>query len=389
MTPSAGLPQLDPCSFVPGCALFTGAGASVAGAAAKGIFSALATWVATGASSLVQHVLGQLSAVGTASHPAKAAAGPSPFETEEGFMLVLMEFVLLPMLLVATVGAIARADLARLGRTWLVALPVAVVGALAGVEVTHAAMKLVDTLSAAVLSQIDVQRLINSSIRRVVALEALPAGGGDVAVFFVAVIAILAGLLLWIELVIRNAAIYIALLFMPLALAGFVWPSSSRMAKRMVEMLVALVLSKFVIAAVLTLGANLLSASSGLDAGLTGAAILLLAGFAPFALLRMVPIVEAGAIGHLEGLSRRPLRAATLPLQVASMTTPLRAALNKPLASPKTNTIGSTPILQHPGSFLPGASGEGGSNEAGKESRDPGPLPKPTPRGDKRQGSPV
>jgi hypothetical protein len=41
-----------------------------------------------------------------------------------------------------------------------------------------------------------------------------------------------------------------------------------------------------------------------------GAAILLIAGFAPFTLLRLTPVIEAGAIAHLEGLSRRPWRAA-------------------------------------------------------------------------------
>lgn len=374
------------CGVNPFC-LVTGAGASVAGAAAKAVFSELSSWVATGATALVQQVLDQI-VPGKGTAPIKPASWMSVMSGEEHFMLILMEFVIVPMLLVATVGAIARADLARLGRTWLVALPVAIVSALAGATVTHEAMTLVDALSTGVLKLIDVRQTVYSSIKAIIVLNSLP-GGGQVAVLFVAVLAILACLLLWIELMIRNAAIYIALLFMPVALAGLVWPSTTRMAKRMVEMLVALVLSKFVIAAVLTLGANLLTTASGLNAGLTGAAVLLLAGFAPFTLLRMVPIIEAQAIGHMEGLSHRPLRAATLPLQVASMTTPLRAALNKPLASPKTNTIGSTPILQHPGGFLPGASGEGGSNEAGKESRDPGPLPKPTPRGDKRQGSPV
>ncbi len=37
---------------------------------------------------------------------------------------------------------------------------------------------------------------------------------------------------------------------------------------------------------------------------------MLMAGFAPFVLLRLVPIAEAGVIGHFEGLERRPVSAA-------------------------------------------------------------------------------
>src|SRR5262249_53184923 len=46
------------------------------------------------------------------------------------------------------------------------------------------------------------------------------------------------------------------------------------------------------------------------DNAVIGSAILLIAAFAPFCLLRLAPVVEAGAIAHLEGLSRRPGRVA-------------------------------------------------------------------------------
>ena len=52
----------------------------------------------------------------------------------------------------------------------------------------------------------------------------------------------------------RAAAIYVAVFFMPLALACYVWPATTAIAKRTVELLAALILSKFVIVATLTLG---------------------------------------------------------------------------------------------------------------------------------------
>ena len=74
------------------------------------------------------------------------------------------------------------------------------------------------------------------------------------------------------------------------------WPAISHWCRRLVETVVALVLSKFVIVAVLSLAVGALGAGDGsVSAGSAGGALLLLAAFAPFTLLRLVPMVEVGA----------------------------------------------------------------------------------------------
>ena len=115
---------------------------------------------------------------------------------------------------------------------------------------------------------------------------------------------------LWLELAVRSAAIAAASLFLPLALAGLAWPATAHWARRLGETLAALVLSKLVIAAVLALAAGLLGSSSGLAGVVEGIALLAIAGFAPFALLKLVPAIEAGATAHFEGLGRRSVHAA-------------------------------------------------------------------------------
>jgi hypothetical protein len=113
-------------------------------------------------------------------------------------------------------------------------------------------------------------------------------------------------LLLWVELLVRAAAVYVATLFLPLALASLVWPAISQWCRRLVETVAALVLSKFVIVAVLSLAVGALGTSDGSIASeLAGGALLLLAGFAPFTLLRLVPMVESGAVQQLEGVRHR------------------------------------------------------------------------------------
>ncbi len=106
----------------------------------------------------------------------------------------------------------------------------------------------------------------------------------------------------------RTAAIYVAVLFLPLALATLVWPSVSHWCRRLAETLAALVLSKLVVVATLSLAAGALAGHDGsadLSGVVSGAALLLLAALSPYALLRLIPAVEAGAVMHLEGASRR------------------------------------------------------------------------------------
>src|SRR6202030_4072009 len=83
--------------------------------------------------------------------------------------------------------------------------------------------------------------------------------------------------------------------------------------RRLGELLAVLILSKFVIVAIVSMAVG--ATASGVNAPngpslLGGAALLLLAAAAPFTLLRMVPLVEAGVVGHLDGVSRRagPIR---------------------------------------------------------------------------------
>ena len=60
-------------------------------------------------------------------------------------------------------------------------------------------------------------------------LSAAPAGGQPTApafVLFVGGIAVVFGaLMVWVELLIRAAAVYVAVLFLPLALASLAWPA--------------------------------------------------------------------------------------------------------------------------------------------------------------------
>jgi hypothetical protein len=132
--------------------------------------------------------------------------------------------------------------------------------------------------------------------------------------FLVGLFMIAAAFALWIELLMREAAVYVIVLMLPLTFAAMVWPARRIWAIRAVELLVALILSKFAIVAVLSLGGAAISAGAAdqsLTAVMVGAVLISLAAFSPWALLRFIPLMElaSGAAGSLRA-ELRPAGAA-------------------------------------------------------------------------------
>jgi hypothetical protein len=141
--------------------------------------------------------------------------------------------------------------------------------------------------------------------------------GGPVSfVAFMAVLAVIGGLLLaMLELIGRQVAIYACLLFIPVTIVCLVWPPVVRIAKLMIEVLVGLIVLKFIIAAVLALGAAMLAANpismgpegdSGFVTIVMGA-VVVLAGVVggPLFLARAIPFAEHQAADHWTAQPRR------------------------------------------------------------------------------------
>ncbi len=126
------------------------------------------------------------------------------------------------------------------------------------------------------------------------------------ALFFGALLLIVGAFFVWLELLVRSAAVTAAVFFLPMILAGLVWPSALRWTKRLIEILVALILSKFVIVAVISLATAALAdpGHGGFGTVMGAAALMLMAAFSPFAVLKLFPMVEGAAIDHLQSKGR-------------------------------------------------------------------------------------
>jgi hypothetical protein len=271
----------------------------------KEFFHELGKIIESVVGSFVDDVLGSIVGQTTGVTPSEGNSWFGPIAAK---MAPLAGFIAAPLLMVATIGAILRQDLRRLGRAWGVGLPVAALGGFAAVKLAGLGLSATDGLTRAVVATV----APNMKSDFVTALSAglVPGIGGGVAALLSLVV--LAGaLLIWLELAVRSLAVEVAVFFMPLVLAGLVWPSSARWARRFVELLAALLLVKPVVAGVLALGtAALTSSRASAGSVLSGAALLLLAGFAPLAVLKMAPVVDAASVAHLHELSWAPLQAA-------------------------------------------------------------------------------
>jgi hypothetical protein len=237
-------------------------------------------------------------------------------------MAGLAALLILPMLLVSIMQSIVRQDLSLLLRSALVHLPLALLLTAVVVELVQLSLAAVDAMCTYVSkpSGGDVQAVVSSvsgSLARTSVALGNP-GAATFVLFLGGLVVAVAAMFLWLELVVRTAAIYVAVLFLPLAMATLVWPAVSHWCRRLAETLAALILSKLVVVAILSLAAGALAGNGGtadLSGVISGAALLLLAAFSPFTLLRLVPAVEAGAVMHLEGVSRR---ASSLAVEPAS-----------------------------------------------------------------------
>jgi len=242
------------------------------------------------------------------------AGSGSPYATVRGIAVML----LLAFLFLGIIQGLIAGDTAAMVRRVTVDLPAAVFGMVTTTVVVGKLLELTDALSAAVLA--------NSGGQALHFLSGFGAAANTATNGFAAVllglVAVIAGLLVWIELMVRSVLVYILVALSPLSFAAMVWPSARGLLRRTIELLLAVILSKLVICIAISVGVAALagagtaaprgssapeSAGASLGALFVGAAILAMAAFAPFLVLKLIPWAEAALIA--QGVSRSPVRA--------------------------------------------------------------------------------
>jgi hypothetical protein len=333
------IPPVNPCDL-PGsdvvCDVVGDFGKDVLVSAGDAIMRGVTTWV-TNAAVWVTGKVGEL-----IEATASPDVGASWFLGQYRSILAVAAALALPMLLLAVIQAVWRQDVWILIRSALGYLPMAFILAGVAIVATDLLIAITDDLSQRVAEGVGgkADNLLDSvaqAYRRAIedsSSDAVPLFG----IFLGAIILAIGAFVLWLEMVIRDAAIYIAVFFLPLTFIAMIWPATSRFARRLVELLVAVILAKFVIVAIISLAsaaitnANANALASG-DQGqlfermMAGAALLILAAWSPFALLRLIPMMETAAAGVLS--QRSSMSGAAQSAGISSPATYMRQAMDR------------------------------------------------------------
>ncbi len=199
-------------------------------------------------------------------------------------------------------------------------LPLSILGMVITIAATQKFLELSDAMAHAVLrgGGDDAKEVL-----RVLTAAGSFSGQSSFVVALLGLLCVVTALLVWIELVVRAAMIYLLVALSPLVFAAMVWPATRGMLRRLVELGLALIFSKVVIAIAFSVGAAALAgvgdsghADAGTSAAVTagagtlfsGVVIFGLAAFAPFVIMRLFPAAEAAIVA--QGVSRGPARTA-------------------------------------------------------------------------------
>lgn len=272
------------------------------------------------------------------------------------FMAGAGALFLLPFLLLVVAQGVIHGDGGLILRAVFGHLPAAVLLTVISIAVVQGLLAATDGLAQALLTR---HAELGTSIKDVV-----PDGLGatNVPILLAIVIGFIlmaAAVAVWLELLVRSAAIQIAVMFLPLFLAGMVWPATARYARRLAEILGALIISKLVIAAILSLALRAL-ASGDLTGVLSGTAMFLLAAFAPFIVLALIPI--ATEAGHLSQSRRYATASSRTAQSVGSGGSVAWKAARSRMTQGGTGAAAGTPAARR------GGGADGGLPVAGRRS---------------------
>lgn len=309
--------------------------------------------------------------------------GDGPYATTVSIGASLLLLFVLAGIIQGTLAGDVGGMLRRIG----LELPVSILGMIGLVTITQILIRLTDALSGQVLDnfQDDI-----SQFGAVVASLNMLTGGTSTAfvVFVLGLVTVLAGLVLVAELVVRAALIYIVVALAPLVFAARLWPATKGSSRKLLDLLVALIVSKLVIAVALAVAvAAAVGAGSGgevtalpepevfaEDPGgsvtqavgilLTAAAAFGVSAFSPLLIARLLPVTEAAVVA--QGVKGGPVRAGHQGMMMANTLQMVTGRRYSQIANGRTGTGAAA--------GLPPQAAGGGATGAGGAAAISGPL---------------
>lgn len=203
---------------------------------------------------------------------------------------VMAAFMLIaPIVLVAAVCAVAGASPGRLVRMVLGRLPVAVIVTVAAIALVRLWFELVDDLTAVWTG--GAGGGLATALEDVAGTLRQPVGAASA--FLGSVASVLAGsaaLAIWLELVLRDAVVYMCLAFLPLTLVSTLLPATMTWMRRLVAVLALAAATPLIITVILDAGLAAMPATGvgGYEAVMYCAGVMAVAAAGPFLAFRFL-----------------------------------------------------------------------------------------------------
>ncbi len=322
LDPITGIPD-DPTNLVTGPAKSVGCVAKEATGPVGDVVENAASGVANGIAdqwtkAVLEGTSWLLRSVATAIDKTTSPnLGAAWFRGAYDTMGAIALLVVVPLLFFSLATALVHRDAGKAIKSALVSLPMAFVLSACALTLTQLGVAITDWACAAIAQSVDQPGgAFLASTSKLVSYDTLVGGTNKLPTFVAlgaGLLAFLCAVVVWLEFIIRDAAVYLSAFFLPLAFAGAVWPRTARASRRIVGLLAVVVFSKFVIVAVLSLAGRAAFAGvpeEGIEPLLASIAMLLLAVMAPAALVGLVPLLDedGGHDGLRRGVSQGAMR---------------------------------------------------------------------------------
>ncbi len=241
-------------------------------------------------------------------------------------VLGLSGVLMVGFVFLGVISGLVKGDPDSIARVALVRVPTSIAGTVALVAVVDLLLKVTDGASAFVIADAPGDL---AAFTQTISTAATATGNGAAA-GLLGLVYLIGALMCLMALVVRSALIYLLIAIAPVLLAARVWPAAEGAFKKLCEITLALIVSKFAIALALGIGAALLAdgtsfganSASGVDSAgqsigklAAGAAIMGVAAFCPFLLLKLMPMVETAVLA--QGIGSAPMRGATQTTSMA------------------------------------------------------------------------
>lgn len=209
-------------------------------------------------------------------------------------------FVMLVFFCLQLITGLAHRDPTALSRA-AVGLGKSVLGSFVAIALTAALLEITDQLAIGIVQATGntmegMGDRIALMAAGLVAINIASPGVGAIMTIFLAGLAIAATAIVWFSLLIRKALLLVAIVFAPIALAGFSWDATRGWFGKWVAFVVALVFSKLVLVVLFLVAVNQTAAPIDLDLAsisdpVAGVVLMLVAAFAPYMTYKFISFV--------------------------------------------------------------------------------------------------